>query len=306
MADSINRPLALAVLGVGVLIVSSASILIRYALEAGVAAIAIAALRLGIAALVLMPIVAALRPSELRALTRAQWGFAIGAGAFLALHFASWIVSLDYTSVASSVALVTTNPIWIGLASWLFLREPLSVRMVLAIVMALAGSLAIFATDQGAGSAAGANPALGNTLAVVGSLAMCGYLLIGRKLRAGVSLLAYVGVVYAVAAVFLLLAALASRAPLIDIPPAAWLLVVALALGPQLLGHSAFNWSLKHFPATVVAIAILGEPIGSTILAWLLLDEQVGPAKLGGMVLLLSGIVLATMPARQVQRRSAG
>lgn len=293
-------------LGAGVLIVSSASILIRYALEAGVAAIAIAALRLGIAALVLAPFAAAMRSGELRALTRTQWGLAIGAGAFLALHFASWIVSLDYTSVASSVALVTTNPIWIGIGSWLFLREPLSGRMVSAIVLALAGSLAIFATDQGAGGSAGANPMLGNVLAVIGSLAMCGYLLIGRRLRAGVSLLAYVSIVYAVAAAFLVLAAVAARAPLIEIPAAAWLLVIALALGPQLLGHSAFNWSLKHFPATVVAVAILGEPIGSTILAWLLLDEPVGAAKLGGMALLLGGIVLATLPARSAaERRSA-
>ncbi len=284
-------------LGAGVLIVSSASILIRYALEAGVAAIAIAALRLGIAALVLAPIAMAVRTAELRSLKQGQWGLAIGAGAFLALHFASWIVSLDYTSVASSVALVTTNPIWIGLGSWLFLREPLSARMVVAIGMALAGSLAIFATDQGAGHAAGANPVLGNALAVIGSLAMCGYLLIGRKLRAGVSLLAYVSVVYAVAAVFLVVAALTMRAPMINLPAAAWVLLIALALGPQLLGHSAFNWSLKHFPATVVAIAILGEPIGSTILAWLLLDEQIGAAKIAAMVLLLSGIVLAALPA---------
>lgn len=298
MTAPINRPLALAVLGAGVLIVSSASILIRLAMDAGAAAISIAALRLTIAALVLAPFAAALRPAELRGLDRTQWWLAIGAGAFLALHFASWIVSLEYTSVASSVALVTTNPIWIGLGSWLLLREPLSVRMIVAIALALAGSLAIFATDQDAGSTAGANPVLGNALAVIGSLAMCGYLLIGRKLRAGVSLLAYVSVVYAVAALFLLLAAVSSGAPVIGISGAAWLLVAALALGPQLLGHSAFNWSLKHFPATVVAIAILGEPIGSTILAWLLLDEQVGAAKLGAMALLLSGIVLASWPGR--------
>lgn len=213
----------------------------------------------------------------------------------LALHFASWILSLEYTSVASSVALVTTNPIWIGIASWLFLREPLSARLGVAIALALAGSAVIFLNDGSTAAAVGSNPALGNTLAVVGSFAMCGYLLIGRKLRVGVSLLTYIGIVYAVAALILVGAALAANAPVIAIPSAAWILVIALALGPQLLGHSAFNWSLKHFPATVVAIAILGEPIGSTILAWWLLSESIDAAKLGGMALLLAGIALAAL-----------
>jgi drug/metabolite transporter (DMT)-like permease len=289
----VTRTAPLLVLGAGVLIVSTASILIRYALEQGLPSISIAALRLGIAALVLVPLVLALRRAELARLTRQDAWLAIGAGAFLALHFASWILSLEYTTVASSVALVTTNPIWIGLASWLFLKERLTTRMMLAVLLALAGSAVIFFADEGSGGAA-KWPALGNTLAIIGSLAMCGYLLIGRRLRAEVSLLAYVGVVYAVAAIFLVLAALALDAPLIDLSPIAWLFVALLALGPQLLGHSAFNWSLKHFSATTVAVAILGEPIGSTILAWLLLDEHIGAIKLAGMGLLLGGIFLAT------------
>ncbi len=298
----VTRAFALAVLGAGVLIVSTASILIRYALAEGLPAISVAALRLAIAAIVLLPMLIGMRRDELARLTRRDWMLAAGAGAFLALHFASWILSLEYTSVASSVALVTTNPIWIGLGAWIVLRERLSAKMVIAIGLALAGSAAIFLADENIATAAAPQPILGNTLALVGSLAMCGYLLIGRNLRAGVTLLSYVGVVYAVAAVFLVVTALAFSAPLVTISTTAWLIVLALALGPQLLGHTAFNWSLKHFPATVVAVAILGEPIGSTLLAWLMLGEPIGAIKLGGMALLLGGIVLAALTPRSTTR----
>jgi drug/metabolite transporter (DMT)-like permease len=289
----VTRAFALAVLGAGVLMVSTASILIRFAMAEGLPAISVAALRLTIAAIILLPAVLSTRRGELLQLTKHDWLLAIGAGAFLAIHFASWILSLEYTSVASSVALVTTNPIWIGLGAWLFLREPPSFQTVAAIALALVGSAVVFLADENIATTSAPNPLLGNVLAIVGSLAMCGYLLIGRRLRSGMTLLAYIGVVYAVAAIFLVATAAALSAPLVTMGAMAWIIVIALAIGPQLLGHSAFNWSLKYFPATVVAVAILGEPIGSTIFAWWLLGEEVGMVKLGGMALLLAGIVLA-------------
>jgi drug/metabolite transporter (DMT)-like permease len=264
----------------------------------GLPAISVAALRLAIAALILLPAVLATRRDELAQLKRRDWLLTIGAGAFLAMHFASWILSLEFTSVASSVALVTTNPIWIGLGAWLFLREQPTSRTIIAIGMALAGSAVIFLADENIATTSAPNPALGNGLALIGSLAMCGYLLIGRRLRSGMSLLAYIGVVYGVAAICLVVTAVLLSAPLVTIGAMAWLIVIALAIGPQLLGHSAFNWSLKYFPATVVAVAILGEPIGSTIFAWWLLGEEVGIVKLGGMVLLLAGIVIAARSDR--------
>jgi drug/metabolite transporter (DMT)-like permease len=302
----VTRAFALAVLGVGVLMVSTASILIRFAMAEGLPAISVAALRLAIAAIILLPAVLATRRSELAQLTRRDWLLAMGAGAFLAVHFASWILSLEYTSVASSVALVTTNPIWIGLGAWLFLHERPSLQMMMAIALALGGSAVIFLADENIATASAPNPALGNALAIVGSLAMCGYLLIGRRLRSGMTLLAYIGVVYAVAAIFLVATAAVMSAPLATISALAWLIVIALAVGPQLLGHSAFNWSLKYFPATVVAVAILGEPIGSTIFAWWLLGEAVGVVKLGGMALLLAGIVLAAVGVKGEREKGEG
>ena len=291
--DMPSRARVLAVLAGGVLVVSTASILIRWLQSDGVPSLSIAAWRLAFAALILAPLVLARCREELAGLAWRDWGLAVASGASLAAHFATWILSLEYTSVASSVALVTTNPIWIGIASWVLFRERLGAVMILAIALAIAGGAVIFLVDSAAAGGAERAPLLGNVLAVIGSLTVCGYLLIGRRLRRGMSLLAYVGVVYATAAVCLVLFAAATGAPLGGFAPASWLMLLALAIGPQLVGHTSFNWALKYLSATLIALAILGEPIGSTILAWLVLDEPVGPLKLAGMALLLFGIFLA-------------
>ncbi len=293
------RAQVFAVLAAGVLVMSTASILIRWLQSAGVPSLSIAAWRLALAALVLSPLVLARHREELARLAPRDWLLACAAGVFLAAHFAAWILSLEYTSVASSVALVTTNPIWIGIASWLVFRERLGRLMVLAIALAIAGSAVVFLADGGDPRTAGSAPMLGNALAIVGSLTICGYLMIGRGLRRRMSLVAYVGVVYAAAAVCLLAAAASSGARLAGFGAEPWLVLVALAIGPQLLGHTSFNWALKYLSATLIAVAILGEPIGSTLLAWCLLGERVGAVKLGGMALLLAGIFLA---ARAVAR----
>jgi len=282
-----------AVLGAGVAVMSTASILIRWLQAAGVPSLSIAAWRLAFAALILAPPVLVRHRAELARLAPSEWLLAAAAGAFLAAHFAAWILSLEYTTVASSVALVTTNPIWIAIASWLLFREPLGRSMVLAIGLAIAGSAVVFLADGGEPAAGGGAPALGNTLAVVGSLTICGYLLIGRGLRRSIPLVPYVGVVYAAAAVCLIVLAVAAGAPLGGFARESWCLLLALAVGPQLLGHSSFNWALKYLSATLIALAILGEPVGSTVLAWWLLGEPVGAVKLGGLALLLTGIFLA-------------
>ena len=282
---------AYVVLGIGVLIVSTAAILVRYAHAQGVPSLAIAAWRLTLAALWLAPVALMRCGPELRALKPTQWLLALASGAFLGVHFASWIVSLEYTTVASSVALVTTNPIWLALFAWTFLHERLSLRLSLAIGLALIGSAAIFIADRNSESAA--RPLLGNGLAVLGSLSICGYLLIGRKLRAAMNLLPYISIVYASAAVCLMASAIVAGAQLHGYGPAGWLLLGALALGPQLLGHSAVNYALRYFPATVIAVAVLGEPVGSSALAWLLFDESIGTAKFFGIAMLLGGIFLA-------------
>ena len=296
--NSTRGPVAVALAG-GVLIVSTASILIRWAQAEGVPSLAIAAWRLTIAALLLVPLVWFKARDEIAAMPRAWLGLALASGVFLALHFASWIASLQYTSVASSVALVTTNPVWIALFSVLVLRERMPGLRIAAVALALAGSGVILWADSGAVLAGAPHPALGNGLALLGSLTVCGYLLIGRKLRAGMSLLAYIGLVYSCAALCLMAAALVRGVALSGYSGVAWACLVGMALGPQLLGHSAFNYALKHVTPTTIALSVLGEPVGSALLAWMLFGETIGVMKLAGMVLLLCGIFLAARSETQ-------
>ena len=282
-----------AALAVGVLIVSTASILIRWAQAEGVPSLAIAAWRLTLAALVLAPLVWLKSREEIAAMPRRTLGLALASGVFLALHFASWIASLEYTSVASSVALVTTNPIWIALFAVLVLRERIPALRLAAVALALGGSGVILWADSGVASVTAPQPALGNSLALIGSLTVCGYLLIGQKLRAGMSLIAYIGLVYACAAVCLMVAALASGTALWGYSTVAWACLAGMALGPQLMGHGAFNYALKHVTPTTIALTVLGEPVGSALLAWLLFGEAISAVKLAGMAFLLGGIFLA-------------
>jgi len=228
----------------------------------------------------------------LRALTRQQGLLTGGAGFFLALHFATWITSLEYTSVASSTALVTTNLLWIGIASFVLFGERPSRLMAVGIAISITGSLLIFWSDS-RDSAPGSNPLLGNFLAVVGSWCFSTYLLIGRRLRASLPLPAYVWLAYGSAAIFLLLACQTSGTPLTGYTGAAYLVALGLAIGPQLLGHSAYNWSLKHVSATFIAVVTLGEPVGSALLAWLFFGEAFALLQGIGFVLLLVGIYLA-------------
>ena len=292
-----SKAFSYSILATSVLVVSSAAIMIRFALAEGVSSLAIAAWRLGIAAFALIFIIAAKSNarSELANVSRKDFLLAGLSGVFLAAHFAAWISSLQYTSVASSVALVTTNPIWIALFSWLVFREKLGKWLLLGIAAAILGSVFIFAADARLETlSAGANPPLGNSLALVGSLTVCGYLLIGRRLRTTMSLLPYIVLTYSSAALVLLGMAWANGNALAGYSMLAWLCLLGLGLGPQLLGHSGINWALKHIPATFIAIAILGEPIGSSLLAWWIFGEQFAPLQLLGFTVLLAGIYFAS------------
>ena len=308
---------AFAALALGVLIASSSSILVRYAQAAGVDSIAIAAWRLAFAAVLLLPWVFARRGRELAALPRRDLVIALVAGLALAAHFATWISSLEHTSIASSAALVSTNPIWVGLASVLLLGLRLSAPTVAGIVLSLAGCLMILAADgagssgssagvlstdlasAGLASAVAPNPLFGNGLALVGALCISAYLLIGRGLAARVSLLLYIGLVYGFAAIALMLAALLYGVPLTGWSLAGWWLLLGLALGPQLIGHTAFNWALRHLSPTFVALSILGEPIGSAVFAALLFGEVPGLWQSLALAVLLAGIGLAALGERK-------
>ena len=232
-------------------------------------------------------------------LSPAEVALALLSGLLLAAHFAFWISSLDYTSVMSSVVLVSTNPFFVGVASVLLLRESLGRGTVIGIIVAAAGGALIGLSDLGAG---GAESLRGDLLALAGAAAVSGYLLIGRRLRAKLSLIGYIGFVYTTAAVALLVLAAVMGTSLGGYSLRAYILIALLAAGPQLIGHSSFNWALKYVSATFVTITVLAEPIGATLLAIPVLAQVPSPIKLAGGVLVLAGIYLAARQEAQAGR----
>jgi drug/metabolite transporter (DMT)-like permease len=291
------------VLIVGIFAVSTASILIRFARQTGVPALVVAAYRLTFATILLSPIVLRRYTAELRQLTRRDWATAMLSGAFLALHFATWISSLDYTTVTSSVVLVSTSPIWVALASWLLLRERLSRPIVAGLVVTVAGGLIVGLSDS-SGLAVSGVQLWGDALALAGAWFVAGYLIIGRYLRHRMSLIAYIFIVYGTAAVFLIGLAVASGGSLIAdpagaaYPPIAFVWLILLAVLPQLLGHSSYNYALRYLPTTYVAVVALAEPIDTSILAFLLLHEMPPPLTIVGAAIILIGISIASVPDR--------
>jgi drug/metabolite transporter (DMT)-like permease len=274
-------------LAIGIMAVSFASIFIRLA-EAP--SLVIAASRLTIASLILAPAAFIRAREELRALTKADLGLAFLAGLFLGLHFATWISSLEYTSVASSVVFVDTSPLFVGLASHVLLKERVSRRMFAGIVVSVLGGMIIGYGDFGLG----ARELFGDFLAVAGAVAVSGYWLVGRSLRRQLSLLSYIFLVYATAAAFLVALTLATGHSFSGYPRQTYLMFFLLAVVPQIIGHSSYNWALKYLSATFVGIGTLGEPIGSTILAYFILSEVPTLAKIGGGVLILIGIYISS------------
>lgn len=291
-----KRPIVPAslILVLGVLAVSTASTFIRLA-QADIPSLAVAAWRLTLASIILAPVTLATCRAELRSLSRREWLLALAGGVVLALHFAAWITSLAMTSVAASVVLVTTSPLFVGLITFLFFHEPMSPRLWAGMALALVGSVIIGVDDVGLGT----HRLMGDVLALLGALAAAGYFLIGRQLRARLSLLAYVFPVYATAAVVLMLVSLLSGISLTGYGASTWGWLLLLALIPQIIGHSSLNWALRHLPVTYVSLSVLAEPIGSTLLAWWVLSEPPTWAAVLGGALILVGLLIAGRPARR-------
>jgi drug/metabolite transporter (DMT)-like permease len=243
-----------------------------------------------------LPVIAAILTlrgewAELLTLTRREWMTAATAGVFLALHFASWIASVTLTSVAASVALVATQPVWVALISIAVLRERPAREQWVGIFLAVLGAGIIGLGDRGGGS----DPLLGDGLALAGALLVAVYYVIGRHLRQRIGIWPYVAVVYGFATVTLALASVAAGVNLAE-PYATrdWLVFLALALGPMLIGHTGQNWALRFLPAHAVNLTLLGEPVGATLIAFLLpsIAETPTVGTLAGGMLILSGIVL--------------
>ena len=274
-----------AVLFVGVLSVSAAAILIRLA-EAP--AMVIAAYRLTLAAIVLLPISLSRGFSSFRSVAGRDWLWMSLSGLFLSLHFALWITSLNYTSIASSVVLVTSHPAFVAVVSYFLWGERFRRLTLAGIVVALLGVVLI---NYG-GFTFGSTTALGNLLAILAAFSMGAYLIVGGRLTTKVNILSYLSLVYTFSAIILLVSAVGLGHSLFGYSPKTYLMLVLLAVIPQLIGHSCLNYAVRLMPVTLVSVAILGEPVGATLLGYLVLNEAPTVNEILGGLLVLAGIYL--------------
>ena len=302
-----KRVTSLFLLLLSILAVSTAAILIRLVNEQA-SALVIAAYRLSFSAL-LSGLIYLTGKHDRNNLNRRNLLWMALSGVFLAAHFAAWISSLELISVSSSVILVTTTPLWVALLSPLVLKEKVRPVFYIGMVFALLGGISIALSSSCAVTSSGLacspaqfedNPQTlkGMLLALLGAWMASGYMLIGRKIRAQTDNSQYTLIVYASAAVILVFAAVFRGERLLGYSPRVYLIFLAMALIPQMLGHSILNYTLKFLPATLISMALLGEPIGSTLLAVLFLNEIPSTMEIIGGILILIGIMVSVLPAK--------
>lgn len=291
---------AYGVLIAGIIAVSLSAVFIRMAQNEGVPSLLIAAARLTIAAALLTLPTWSRYAAQIRRLGRADLLLAGTSGVFLALHFATWIASLEYVTVLVSVVLVTTSPLWVALLEVAFLRARLGRVVVIGLIVAFCGGLVIGlpapSTDTSAAAVnVGSAPVLGGTLALIGAIAVAVYFIIGRKLRANLPLLPYIWLVYGCAALTLIVVLIFARIPITGYSGSGYFWLLMLGLVPQLIGHSSFNYGLRYFPATYISVASQLEPIFSAIMALILFSEIPGGIQIVGSVVILFGVLIATL-----------
>ena len=288
------------ILAVGVLAVSTSAIFIRLAMAAagkqGVDfSLFLAASRLSMAALILLP---TWRKIETTNVNPKAYYYAIAAGICLAFHFATWISSLAFTSIAASTTLVTTNPIWVDLLSRFWLKEKLSRKTILGIFIALVGGILIALGDTNTANSY-SNPILGDSLALIGSWMVSLYFLLGSQAqKQGLSISSYIAIVYTIAAIFLFPLPIFIGNGYLGYPDRVYFYVLLMAIFPQLIGHTSFNWSLRWVSPTFITLSILFEPILASLLGLIIFAEIPSLVVLLGGSIVLSGVAIAT---REVQ-----
>jgi drug/metabolite transporter (DMT)-like permease len=265
--------------------ISSAALLIR---EADAPPLVTAASRMLIAAVVLIPFCAIRVAKALKKLTARDGWLIVVSGIALSLHFWLWITSLSYTSIASSVVLVTSHPALVALLSFILWRERLPSVAFLGIFIAFAGLVVINLGNFTPGSKAFE----GNLMALAAAGAITVYLMVGRHVRERIDAPSYLTMVYSLAAVLLTGAALAAGEKFTGYPSKTYWMLGLLGLLPQLIGHTSLNLAVRRLPATIVSVAILGEPVGATFLGWVFLREAPAVKEIAGGSVILLGILL--------------
>ncbi|MFC7139539.1 DMT family transporter [Halosimplex aquaticum] len=277
----------MAALVVAILAVSTSAILVRWSgAPPSVAAFYRVLFTVGL----LAPLAFSRHGEDLRSLGRRDALAAAVTGVALALHFAAWFQSVRWTSVAASVTLVQSQTLFVAVGAALYLGERLTLAKLAGIVIALAGAVVMSLGELLGGAVVGPRPLAGNALALVGAVMMAAYVLAGRSLRARVALVPYVAVVYSACAAVLGAIVLVQGSSLLGYEPIEWVLFLAMAVGPGVFGHTVINWALEHVESSVVSVSLLGEPVGSTLLALVLLAEVPGPWTVAGGAVVLTGI----------------
>ena len=288
--NSVGTARVMTAMGFAVLALSFSSIFVTGLERAEVPPLVIAFYRMAIATAILLPASIILKRTEITALVRKDLGLLALGGLCLAVHFAAWITSLRYVSIATSIVLVNSHPLFVVIASYFFLGERPARRGLIGTAVGLSG-MAIMSYD------AVINVELelkGDALALLGALAVVGYFIVGRKARTRMSLLGYVTPLYAACSLFLLGVLLIKGDSLTPYNSSIWLLLVALAIIPTIIGHTVFNWALKHVRPTAVSLAFLGEPVIASFLALIFFAQHPPATTLIGGALVLAGVYLAT------------
>lgn len=298
-----------AILFFGVASISTAAIFIRLA-QKDASSLVIATGRMVLSVIPLIPIVVIWHRASLTTISRKNIILSLLSGLILALHFATWITSLEFTTIASSVVIVCTTPIWVTLFGSIVYHEKVNKVVILGIMLALTGGMLVALSETCILSLNGVtclfmqsnqagNAAYGNLLAFLGALFAAGYLIIGKEVRKQVDLAPYALIVYGTAAIVLMLIIIFQRLNVPVYTPTTYFYILLLAIFPQLVGHSTLNWALKYLSTTYVAIAQMGEPVGSTILAIILFHEIPTPLKILGSILILIGIFTVSVKSYQ-------
>jgi drug/metabolite transporter (DMT)-like permease len=291
-----NHALVMASMSFAVLALAFSSIFITQLERAEVPPLAIAFYRMLLATMLLAPVAFAWKRKEIAAFKGKELAMLGLGGLFLALHFGAWISSLKYIPIATSVVLVNSHPLFVVIASFLFLGQKPSRQSLVGTIIGLIGMLII--SKDGLSNAEFALK--GDLLAILGALAVVGYFIIGSKVRTHISLLGYVTPLYAVCSIFLFLWMLAAGNRVYPYSPTVWGYFFALAIVPTILGHTVFNWAIKHVSPSTISLVFLGEPIGASILAFLFFGQKPPAATFIGGALVLFGIYL-TMRANKTE-----
>jgi len=273
---------------------SFAGVVLRLAQGAGVPSMVIAASRLLLSALIITPLVLTRHHEELAALSRREIMLASAAGALAGIHFIALISSLEYTTVLLNQVIINTGPIWVALMEYFFLKTRFKRGIYLSLGVALIGGLFIAASGFSAeAESQGSNLMLGNLLALVASIMGAVYMTAGRSLRQKISLMPYIWIVYGSGAIAALTIVFLSGTPMLgySLEGYFWLLMVAII--PQLIGHSMFNFALGYMPATFVTLSAQVVSFTSAILAFFLFNETPTPLEIIGSMIVISGVTLA-------------